>query len=74
MARRSKLPQDTTIVGPDRRAVPAWQHFFGSLEGLSGASQVEPIADMTGAETLGQTITKINAILAALRTAGILKV
>ena len=73
MARRSKLPQDTTIVGPDRRLTPAYQHYLGSLEGLSGASQVEPIADMTGSETLSQTITKINAILAALRTAGILR-
>jgi hypothetical protein len=73
MARRSRMPQDTTIVAPDRRAVPAWVHYLGSLEGLSGAEQIAPIADMAGSETLPQTITKINAILAALRTAGILR-
>lgn len=71
--RRQKVPQDNQFVNPNGEILPPWLYYLGSVQGLSGADQIAPIADMTGAETLGQTITKINDILAALRTAGILR-
>ena len=74
MPRRQKVPQDSSFVNANGEILPVWLYYLGSVQGLSGAEQIAPIADMTGAETLGQTIAKINAILAALRTAGILKV
>lgn len=73
MAKRQKFPSDTTLVGPDRKAVPAMHHFLASLEQASGFEQLDPIADLSGAATLSDTIAKVNALLAALRTAKILR-
>lgn len=44
---------------------------IGVLEG-EGLSQATAVADLAGGATLPQTVTKVNDLLAALRTAGLL--
>lgn len=73
MARRTKLPPDTVATLPTGRLTNAMHAFLASLEGASGMDLLTPIADMAGTETLAQTQTKINDLLAALRVAGILR-
>lgn len=73
MPRRQNMPADRMTTGPDRRLTPAWTNYLASLEGASGMDRAAPVADMAGTETLAQTQTKINDILAALRAAGIME-